>query len=204
MTYKTAAITITYNRLAATKKTVKSFYAKTSVDFHLFIDNGSTDGTQEWLLESGYQCRFFPENVGITKALKRGLAELGDYDFILKLDNDIKVLTPDIINYMLSFYEKAGKKYVTAPIDTKLDPNYHPNIIWQGKLLGYDVMKTSHVGGAFMLMPNQAAMTFLKSDAVGDLNRGYFFQKIGFEPTYLKDIFIEHFGITNQTKDYKF
>ena len=36
-----AAVTITYNRLELTKKTVESFNQKTKVDYHLFIDNGS-------------------------------------------------------------------------------------------------------------------------------------------------------------------
>ena len=48
MSKKVAAITITYNRLELTKRTWESFNAKTGVDFHLFVDNGSTDGTEEW------------------------------------------------------------------------------------------------------------------------------------------------------------
>ena len=42
---KVAAVTITFNRFRVNQRTIESFNAKTGVDFHLFVDNGSTDGT---------------------------------------------------------------------------------------------------------------------------------------------------------------
>lgn len=47
---KLLACLITYNRLEYTKRTLSSFINATTVPYHLVIvDNGSTDGTVEWL-----------------------------------------------------------------------------------------------------------------------------------------------------------
>ena len=96
-----AAVTITYNRLELTKKTVESFYDKTEVDYHLFIDNGSTDGTQEYLSDKNHI--FLDKNYGIAFAFREAVRHLKDYSFILKLDNDIETVTPDIIYKNASF-----------------------------------------------------------------------------------------------------
>jgi GT2 family glycosyltransferase len=64
---KVAAITITYNRLELTKQTIESFYSKTNVNTHLFIDNGSTDGTQEWIKQ--FDHIQLNKNYGIAYAL---------------------------------------------------------------------------------------------------------------------------------------
>ena len=81
---KVAAVTITYNRLNLTKKTVESFNSKTAVDYHLFIDNGSTDGTVEWL--ENYNHILLEKNYGIAYAFREAVSHLKDYDFILKLE----------------------------------------------------------------------------------------------------------------------
>ena len=70
MSKKVAAITITYNRLELTKRTWQSFNEKTGVDYHLFIDNGSTDGTVEWLQDK-YRI-LLDKNYGIAAAFYYG------------------------------------------------------------------------------------------------------------------------------------
>src|SRR5665648_322297 len=116
---KVAAITITYNRLDLTKKTVESFNSKTGVDYHLFIDNGSTDGTTEYLKDFNHI--LLERNYGIAYAFKEAFLQLKGYDFILKLDNDIETITDDIINKMLSFYKTNGNQFVCSPVDLNLD-----------------------------------------------------------------------------------
>jgi GT2 family glycosyltransferase len=112
---KVAAVTITYNRLELTKKTVESFNEKTKVDFHLFIDNGSTDGTIEYLLNKNHI--LLTKNYGIAYAFREAVRALEEFDFILKLDNDIETVTPDIIEAMLGFYKLNGMNYVILLIN---------------------------------------------------------------------------------------
>lgn len=65
---------LTYNRLAYLKTTIKFLYLSTKVPFRLFIiDNGSTDGSREYILElekqgKVYKHLFNEENQPLAKA----------------------------------------------------------------------------------------------------------------------------------------
>ena len=125
MSKKVAAITITFNRLELTKRTWESFNAKTGVDFHLFVDNGSTDGTVEWLQDK-YRI-LLDKNYGIAAAFYYGVQQLQDYDYILKLDNDVETVTEDMIARLVDFIEKAGPHAVSPP-DLMIDPKFYPTV----------------------------------------------------------------------------
>ena len=197
-----AAITITYNRLDLTKITVKSFYEKTSVDYHLFIDNGSTDGTKEWLSDK-YDHILLGKNYGITRAFVSAFEAIEKrYDFILKLDNDIETVTPDIINRMIDFYSKAGINYVASPVDLLLDPNFAPRVLKKLNIGGYNVSLTSHTGGAFQMIPYdicKALCDDYRHFAKGDYMIGNFYQKRGYSPCYLLDLEMRHIGLNQST-----
>lgn len=199
-----AAITITYNRLELTKKTVESFYSKTNVDYHLFIDNGSTDGTQDWIKQ--FDHILLEKNYGIAHALATAVEAIKDFDYILKLDNDIEVVTDDILNKMLEFHDKAGVNYVCSPVDLLLDPNYAPPVMWKGDIHGFHVEHVSHTGGAFQLMPQAICRALCKDFrhlAKGDYMIGHYYRRKGYKPTYLKDLAIKHIGLNESTQDYK-
>jgi len=87
---RTLITILTWNRLSVTKSTIKSLYKHNTDDFDLlFIDNGSTDGTVEYL-EGKYPLIKNKTNEGIfnasTKAWKEGVKQ--GYDYILNLQND--------------------------------------------------------------------------------------------------------------------
>lgn len=203
---KIAAITITKDRLELTKNMIASLYSKTKVDYHLFVDNGSMDGTKQWLDDNGFDYFDLKENRGITYALSLAVNDIINdpvgYEFIVKIDNDIEVVTDDIINKMVRFYEQHGKNYVIAPVDLAIQPDFEPVILWEGIIGDYNVKKTSHTGGCFMMMPVEAAKQWLIKLPAGDLERGIFFQRINYQPLYLKDLYIRHMGLNKQVKDY--
>lgn len=202
---KVAAVTITFNRLELTKRTLESFYAKTNVDYHLIIDNGSTDGTQEWI--KGYDHIQLDKNYGIAFALATAVRSLEDYDYILKLDNDIEVETDDIINKMLDFHRKAGEKFVCSPVDLLLDKNFAPPVLWKGNVGGFNVDHVSHTGGAFQFMPVaicKALCAEFKSLSKGDYMIGHYYHSKGYKPTYLKDLEIRHTGLNQSTPGDKY
>jgi GT2 family glycosyltransferase len=200
---KIAAITITYNRLELTKKTVESFYSKTNVDYHLFIDNGSTDGTQDYIKQ--FDHIILDKNYGIAYALATAVESIKDFDYILKLDNDIEVVTDDILNKMLDFHNRAGDKYVCSPVDLLLDRNFAPPVTWKGKLHGFHVEHVSHTGGAFQLMPQQICRELCKDYrhlAKGDYMIGHFYRRKGYKPTYLTELQIKHIGLNQSSQNY--
>jgi GT2 family glycosyltransferase len=200
---KVAAITITYNRLALTKKTVDSFYSKTKVDYHVFIDNGSTDGTQDYLKQFNHI--ILDKNVGITDAFIAVALQLEGFDFILKLDNDIEVVTDQIIEKMLNFYELNGLKYVCSPVDLNLDPNYQPNILKRVNLKGFNVQLTTHTGGAFQLIPFdicQKLCNEYKHFKQGDFMIGKYYRQHDYSPAYLTDLQMRHIGLNQTSPNY--
>jgi len=200
---KVAAITITYNRLELTKKTIESFYSKSGVDFHVFVDNGSTDGTQEYLKK--YNRILFSENRGITDAFCEAAVQLEDFDFILKLDNDIETVTNDIIAKMLDFYSKNGMKFVSSPVDLNIDPNYMPRSFGKTILGGFKVNKVSHTGGAFQLIPRDICKKLVKDYThfkLGDQAIGGFYQTHGYSPIYLMDLEMRHIGVNQTSPNY--
>lgn len=197
---KVAAITITYNRLDLTKQTIESFNSKTSVDYHLFIDNGSTDGTINYI--KSFDHILLEKNYGIAYAFREAFDKLQGYDFILKLDNDVETITDDIINKMLRFYELNGTEYVVSPVDLNLDKAFAPPILGKARLRGYNVVHTTHTGGAFQLIPynicNRLCNDFrhLKQ---GDFMIGRYFRRMNHKPTYLTDLEMRHIGINQST-----
>jgi GT2 family glycosyltransferase len=201
---KVAAITITYNRLDLTQRTIKSFYEKTGVDYHLFIDNGSTDGTVEWLED--YNRVLLGENLGIAAAFYYGVNLLKDYDYILKLDNDVETVTEDMIAKLVRFIEIAGPHAVSPP-DLMIDPAYYPQIYSRKTIGEWDVQYTSHTGGAFQLAPTKYCLQMVNQFTAlkgGDMTIGWYYKSIGCPPCYIKNYGMNHIGLNRSTpgKDY--
>lgn len=200
---KVAAVTITYNRLALTKKTVESFYSKTSVDFHLFIDNGSTDGTKEYLKQ--FDHILLEKNYGIAYAFREAVDHLKDYDYILKLDNDIETVTDDIINKMLQFYAENSKGFVCSPVDLNLDKSYRPVSLGKTKVKGFNIEYTTHTGGAFQMIPYYICKRLCddyRHLKAGDYMIGKYYRRLGYRPVYLLDLEMRHIGLNQTSQNY--
>lgn len=200
---KVAAVTITYNRLDLTKKTVESFYSKTSVDYHLFIDNGSSDGTKGFLKLHDHI--FLDKNYGIAYAFREAVNQLKGYDFILKLDNDVETVTDDIIGKMLRFFEINGRQYVCSPVDMNLDPSFKPATLGRKKLSGYQAELTTHTGGAFQMIPYGICDRLCKEFRhlkAGDYMIGKYYRRHGYRPVYLNDLQMRHIGINQSCDNY--
>ena len=198
-----AAVTITYNRLDLTKKTVESFYEKTGVDFHLFIDNGSEDGTDDFL--RNYNHILLDQNSGIAHAFRKACSHLTEYDFILKLDNDIETVTEDIIAKMLRFYELNGTRYVCSPVDLNIDPAYYPKILHRQYKDGYNVEFTTHTGGAFQLIPQTICRMLCKEFRhlkAGDEMIGAITEHTLTDLVILKDLEMRHIGLNQTSPNY--
>lgn len=211
-----AVLTITCNRLNLSKRWLKEIREKAGCEFyHIVIDNGSTDGTVEWL-----ECEFkpdlilsLPKNIGIIKAWLIGIRKaisLGA-NYIVKFDNDCEIQTKDVLKKLRDWIGKGCKDFVIAPFDVVLNQDefkhYHPRVLHEGKERGLNIKYVSHTGGMFQMLPKKAAQLLLKCTDIskigGDLLRGQYWRNHGISPVYLTDIKISHKGVDQQTENYK-
>jgi len=147
---------ITYNRLEYTKKALESLFDCLYAKMYI-IDNGSTDGTVNWIYNSGFVMgRNFivnSENKGISYAMNQFLELLDNVYIAGKVDND--TLVPrDFIEKMLPHMGKADivqakHKLIDASGVGTFDQ-------WVSKMPADGALRYNHfVGGSGILFKRQ-------------------------------------------------
>lgn len=110
-------VVLAYNHLSYTKQCIESLYKYTShIDFELItINNGSTDGTEEYFNSLPNTKKIsFPNNLGVDKAINFGFrAARGKYT--LNLSNDI-VVTYRWLDNLLTCIESDEQIGMVAPV----------------------------------------------------------------------------------------
>jgi glycosyltransferase involved in cell wall biosynthesis len=91
----TSIMMVTYNRLELTKKTLECILNNTITPYELIIvDNGSTDGTEDYLNElpksNNFKIQLNRENKGIAIGRNQGL-KLSEGEWLSTIDNDVLV-----------------------------------------------------------------------------------------------------------------
>ncbi len=111
-------VMIAFNRMGETLLTLESIAATTDLEnlALVVVDNGSTDGTREaieewwshqWIPSGAIYC--FDENIGCPRALNKALALRDDGQPFVKIDNDVRILTPGWIDKVQDLIEwRAG------------------------------------------------------------------------------------------------
>lgn len=109
---KLSIITLTYNKLEYTKKFIESLYKYTN-DFELIlVDNGSTDGTVEYIKSlENVKAIFNNENLGFSKGNNQGI-ELAEGEYIGFLNNDI-LLYPNWFEECEKVFEQENAAFVS-------------------------------------------------------------------------------------------
>lgn len=170
---RTLIVVLTWNRLKKTKKTIRSLfrYNNRDLDF-LFIDNGSTDGTVEWIENHNWNFIKNSTNEGIFRASTKAWTEgvkMG-YDFILNLQNDFpctrKIPFDEMESYMddnldVCYIRLNKKKDKKKNIVTDEPIRY-----WDETKLGeYKVMKCNyHTGFNPSLIRSTIINDYIKYD----------------------------------------
>ena len=150
---KVAIYSLTYDRLELTKKCFDSLYKTAGYPFdHYVVDNGSTDGTVEYLEQEGEMKDLInnKENKGISIASNQAIDLIkknGDYEIIVKVDNDALFITPDWLKTMVKIW-KSNHRLVMSPYVQGLrdNPGGAPRIGW-GWIAGEYLGMTKHIGG---------------------------------------------------------
>jgi len=97
-------LTVTHNCLEQTKRMVASVEAQDIATQLIFVDNGSTDGTKQWLADRGGPWFDWRENEGVSRAWNAGIVFILSWgvNHVLVANNDV-VLAPWTLSLLLSY-----------------------------------------------------------------------------------------------------
>lgn len=99
-----------YNHIAFLEQAVRSVYGQTFTDWELIIlDDGSTDGSREWLAEHAADARlyFSESNLGTYGLLNKGI-ELASGEFVAIL-NDDDLWMPEKLERQIALFDQHTK-----------------------------------------------------------------------------------------------
>lgn len=118
---KLSIITLTHNKLEYTKKYIESLYKYTK-DFELIIvDNGSNDGTVEYLKTlTGAKLILNEENLGFSKGNNQAI-KIVEGEFVAFLNNDI-LLSPNWFEECEKIFRKENAAFVSP---RQINPEFH-------------------------------------------------------------------------------
>lgn len=208
---RVAIFTLTKDRLDYTKKMVESMRKTAGYPFDWFvIDNGSKDGTVEWLKKQDATVIYNKKNAGIPRASNQiiDVIKKGNYDFIMKVDNDVLFKSFDWLATMMKIYS------VMRPFNLSLYPEglianaggvhryAYTSIV--GELLGF----VPHLGGMTSIVPAEVYDTFKWTDVCflrggNDVFLSAWLNEHAYQLAYLENYQAEHMETTRgQAKRY--
>ena len=122
---KTTIIIPNYNGLSFMEPCFEALEAQTMKDFKiLVVDNGSTDGSVEWLKEREIPSIFLPENTGFSGAVNVGI-RAADTPYVILLNNDTKV-APHYVEALERAMDRSEKIF---SVSSKMIQMYHPDLM---------------------------------------------------------------------------
>jgi GT2 family glycosyltransferase len=129
-----AALTLTHNCLDLTKRMYASVQNQTLPTQLFVVDNGSSDGTREWLQENHIQSMLLSENAGVSHGWNLGLSALfalHEHVLVLNNDTDLADWTLELLlSYDLPFVTGVGvsdELQIRQPKLAKGPMNDHPD-----------------------------------------------------------------------------
>ena len=209
---KIAIYTLTRDRLEYTKHSFSTLKEKAWYDYdHFVIDNGSTDGTQKWLKaneDSFKKIILLPENIGISKGSNLALQAIykaGQYDLIIKMDNDCEVVSDNILGQIAEIYTDAFNQefncqFILSPRVEGISrqPKRDGGTQLAGRTVGY----TSIVGGLFHIVPTKVYKKYTYPETLPkawgqDDHFCHWAKKTGCKVGYIEGLVVNHFETTD-------
>ncbi len=207
---KIAIYSLTRDRLQYTKDCFASLRENAGMPFdHYVFDNGSTDGTKEWIDENEAAFKWHKWSVinrGISGASNLCLDAIlrGDYSIIIKVDNDCYVRTPNILPQICAVAAEAGDNWILSPRVEGI--NKQPKRVRTVDIGGHPVGETGIVGGLFHIVPASVYRRYM--DAGGypedlplakyqDDRFCHWWRKQGGHCGYIEDLVVEHYEGTD-------
>ncbi len=195
-----AVFTLTRDRLDYTKHCFDRLKRYAGVPYdHYVLDQGSTDGTHEWLYaESGVKyAEHLDGNIGISRGLNLLLERAGkNYDYYLKFDNDCEIVEPDTVKRVI---DASDDHWILSPRVQGL--NSPPPTGEEVDLNGERVGELGQIGGIFMLIPGWVFQTFRYDEnnptwGMDDVQLSQWFRSRQGRLGYLLDLPVNHYETT--------
>jgi len=212
---RVAIFTLTHDRLDYTKECFNSLHKTAGFPFkHFIFDNGSKDGTVEWLekyeKEHDSLIIYSDDNKGISIGSNRMVDAIKseDFDIIVKVDNDCNFITDGWLAKMVDIWKSNHRLALSPYIQGLRDNPGGAMRISYGTVKNEYVGVTKHLGGICHFVDADAykffrwdTHDFLHSRQDLELSRYLIMNK--FQLAYLENFFAEHYhGTEGQEKDY--
>jgi GT2 family glycosyltransferase len=211
----TSVMMVLYNRLSLTQRMMESFLKTTHSPYRLIlVDNGSIDGTVEWMQHfkpehadcQGVVKHFFPENYGVAIGRNQGLFLANRFSdpYLATIDNDVEM--PD--NWLRQCLDimQVNPKY-TIGVNFEDTPNFLHKLTKNGKTFNYKAK--GNLGTACMVFDRELhnKIGFFTTDYAKygeeDANWGFRSRMAGYNLGYLIEPG-KHFGVAElDTGEYR-
>lgn len=203
---KVAVFTVTKDRLEYTKANYDSLKESTTYPWDWFVfDNGSNDGTVEWLVDKKQHkwMRSHPENRGLTFASNACIDEIlrrDEYDIIVKVDNDCLFETKGWLEDFVDLWKRNHMLYLGPYPEGLVD---HPGGPWRvgHATIGDEFVEvTKHISGICAFIDASAYRNFrwrdefLHGQQDGEASEAFI--KMGYQPTIIPRHRIQHMDTT--------
>jgi len=213
-----AIYSMTYNRLTYTKQSFVSLWEKADYPFeHFIFDQGSTDGTPEWLgeyeaLHKGKVHIIYSEdNKGISIASNRLVDEIvkdNKFRIIMKSDNDALYTSKGFLKKMVEIWKVNHCLALSCYVNGLRDNPGGAQRIGYGKIKGQLIGMTKHLGGICHFVDALAykyfrwdTEDFLHSKQDVELSQYLIMNNL--QMGYLENFYLDHInGTSGQEKDY--
>lgn len=200
---KVAVCTLTRDRLEYTQHCFDRLHDLAGCWFdHYVLDQGSTDGTREWLSRTDHfdfeRVILEPTNVGINVGMNRLVDEAldtDDYDVIVKVDNDCEL----VVNYTVrdvALLAREGNAILSPRVEGLESP---PGPQGRFEILDETILDIPQIGGVFMAIPTIAFDTFRYNDAkllFDDVDLCWHWRKHGGRCGYVERLHVNHYETT--------
>jgi len=213
---KVAVFTLTMNRLEYTKMMFATIRNTTSAPFdHYVVDNGSTDGTVDFLKElksQGIIKDFIAndENHGIPVSSNQALDMINpdNYDYIIKVDNDAKFKTKNWLEDFIGIYSRGQMMCLSPYIEGLVGMPGGSIRQTYGMVEDQFLGMVNHLGGIFVMAPAKIydkwrwpISGFMQGG--NDVIFSNYVQNLGYQMAYVENHRIEHFeGTLGQEKKF--
>lgn len=202
---RVAIFTLTYERLSETTVSFDTLQNTADYPFtHIVVDNGSQDGTIEYLKDYAskhdVQLIINADNKGISLASNQAVdwAMENKYDIIVKVDNDAIFKTKKWLSKMVRIWKANRKVAMSCYISgLKDNPGGAPRVVY-GKICGELVGMTRHLGGIVHFVDARAYKDF-RWDTEGatlhgsqDVEFSMYLNSKGYQMGYLENFFANH------------
>ena len=125
MEKKVTVVIPNYNGLKFMEPCFKALEAQSDKNFELLVvDNGSTDGSVEWLKEKNIPSVFLGENTGFSGAVNVGIRQ-AKTPYVILLNNDTEP-EPDYVKELVRAMDRSPKIFSAS---SKMIQRYHKELM---------------------------------------------------------------------------